>query len=58
VQGESIDTVERALHGGGFHPALAHEAVRWAREQQRELDDDTPEQLINQASLPAPVPRR
>jgi hypothetical protein len=58
VQGESIDTVERALHNGGFHPALAHEAVRWARDQKRELDDDTPEQLINQASLPAPVPRR
>lgn len=58
VQGESIDTVERALHSGGFHPALAHEAVRWARDQKRELDDDTPEQLINQASLPAPVPRR
>ena len=58
VQGESIDTVERALHSGGFHPALAHEAVRWAREQKRELDDDTPEQLVNQASLPAPVPRR
>ena len=31
VQGEPIDTVERALHSGGFHPSLAHEAVRWAR---------------------------
>jgi hypothetical protein len=41
AQGEPIDTVERALHGSGFHPALAHEAVRWARERQRELDDDT-----------------
>lgn len=68
VQGESIDTVERALHGGGFHPALAHEAVRWAREQKRELDDDTelsiaatsppPGTVPYQASLPAPVPRR
>jgi hypothetical protein len=58
VQGEPIDTVERALHNGGFHPALAHEAVRWAREQKRELDDDTPEQLIQQTSLPATVPRR
>ena len=27
-----IDTVERALHSSGFHPALAHEAVRWARD--------------------------
>ena len=72
VQGESIDTVERALHGGGFHPALAHEAVRWAREQKLEIDDDTevsvippssripppPARLLNQTSLPATVPRR
>ena len=40
AQGEPIDTVERALHSGGFHPALAHEAVRWARDRKRELDDD------------------
>jgi hypothetical protein len=41
AQGEPMDTVERALHTAGFHPALAHEAVRWARDRQRELDDDT-----------------
>ena len=41
AQGETLDTVERALHTAGFHPALAHEAVRWARDRQRELDDDT-----------------
>jgi hypothetical protein len=39
VQGETIDAVERALHAGGFHPALAHEAVRWARDREQELDD-------------------
>ena len=38
AQGEPIDTVERALHSSGFHPALAHEAVRWARERGIELD--------------------
>jgi hypothetical protein len=38
AQGEPIDTVERALHTAGFHPALTHEAVRWARDRQRELD--------------------
>jgi hypothetical protein len=38
--GEALDTVERALHVAGFHPALAHEAVRWARDRQHELDDD------------------
>ena len=39
VQGETIDAVERALHTSGFHPALAHEAVRWARDRERELDE-------------------
>jgi hypothetical protein len=69
AQGEPIGSVERALHGGGFHPALAHEAVRWARDRQLELDDDTdlspdpltataPADFPTQASLPAPVPRR
>jgi hypothetical protein len=71
AEGESIGTVERALHNGGFHPALAHEAVRWARERQQELDDDTdptpdplavmatpPTTLADQASLPTTVPRR
>jgi hypothetical protein len=66
AQGEPIDTVERALHGSGFHPALAHEAVRWARDRRRELDDDTaPDPIATdrtgveaQASLSASVPRR
>ncbi len=52
AQGESMDAVERALHAGGFHPALAHEAVRWARTQ---AVDEGPEY---EASLPASVPRR
>jgi hypothetical protein len=39
VQGEPMDAVERALHSSGFHPALAHEAVRWARDRERELDE-------------------
>src|SRR6476661_3044418 len=47
AQGESLDGVERALHAGGFHPALAHEAVRWAREQTLPTD---------QESLPATGP--
>jgi hypothetical protein len=52
VQGERIDAVERVLHAGGFHPAVAHEAVRWARERHDEL---------NAAESPLPatvVPRR
>jgi len=44
AQDEPIDLVERALHAGGFHPALAHEAVRWAREQNAFVGtDDLPE---------------
>lgn len=41
AQGEPIDAVERALHAGGFHPALAYEAVRWAREQALATDETT-----------------
>jgi hypothetical protein len=41
AQGEPIDAVERALHAGGFHPALAYEAVRWAREQAAATDEAT-----------------
>jgi hypothetical protein len=40
AQGETMDTVERALHTAGFHPALAHQCVRWAHDRQRELDTD------------------
>ena len=65
VQGEPMDAVERTLHGGGFHPALAHEAVRWARDRHRELEDDahlaslaTSPVPAPEPSLPAPVPRR
>ena len=39
AQDEPIDAVERALHAGGFHPALSHEAVRWARDQATALND-------------------
>jgi len=39
AQGEAIDAVERSLHTCGFHPALAHGAVRWARERRHELDE-------------------
>jgi hypothetical protein len=62
AQGDQLDAVERALHAGGFHPALAHEAVRWARAQQLDLDGDAVagggagDEGVS--SLPAPVPRR
>jgi hypothetical protein len=56
AQGDPLDAVERSLHAGGFHPALAHEAVRWAREQARDIDDSV--EPDTESSLPAPVPRR
>lgn len=31
--GEDLETVERQLHRWRFHPAVAHEAVTWARHQ-------------------------
>jgi hypothetical protein len=31
--GEDVDSVECQLHQWRFHPAMAHEAVRWARAQ-------------------------
>jgi hypothetical protein len=52
AQGEPIDAVERSLHAGGFHPAVAHEAVRWAR------DIATIEEDEEESALPAVVPRR
>jgi hypothetical protein len=54
AQGETLDTVERALHTAGFHPALAHEAVRWARDRQRELDDTTDLTAIEIPEPPTP----
>jgi hypothetical protein len=61
AQGEQFDAVERALHTGGFHPALASEAVRWARAQeQAHVEEEQPDPEVPPAeqSLPAVVPRR
>ena len=63
AQGEHFDAIERALHTGGFHPALASEAVRWARAQEQDQPQDKEEQQDAELapikeSLPAVVPRR
>jgi hypothetical protein len=34
-QGDDPDHIERVLHGTGFHPAICHEAARWAYERHR-----------------------
>ncbi len=34
--GETDEQVERQLHRWQFHPALAHEALRWAHERRRQ----------------------
>jgi hypothetical protein len=35
-QGDDPDHVERVLHSTGFHPAICHEAARWAYERHRQ----------------------
>ena len=58
AQGDAMDAVERALHAGGFHPALAHEAVRWARAQAVDAPEPEHGNEITEESQPAIVPRR
>ena len=57
AQGDPFDAIERALHTGGFHPAVAHEAVRWARAQEQAENHDAAK-TAPEESLPATVPRR
>ena len=38
--GEDAEATERQLHRWRFHPALAHEATRWAVERHRQAHDD------------------
>jgi hypothetical protein len=49
--GEDNQSVERQLHRWRFHPAIAHEAIRWAlaRHPHREAMKTTPEkhELVN-----------
>ncbi|MBK6857206.1 MAG: hypothetical protein IPG97_11835 [Microthrixaceae bacterium] len=39
--GESDEQVERQLHRWQFHPALAHDALRWAHERRHQPAPDT-----------------
>jgi hypothetical protein len=39
-QGSDDDQIERALGSIGFHPAICHDAARWARAYQREATPD------------------
>lgn len=36
-QGDEPERVERVLFATGFHPAICHDAARWAEERHREL---------------------
>lgn len=58
--GEDIDSVERQLHRWRFHPAIAHEAVRWATAAQSDSDaavvGEGPGQSMALAT-PGPSPR-
>jgi hypothetical protein len=40
--GEDSETIERQLHRWRFHPALAHEAMRWAHARRSEPDTTAP----------------
>ena len=51
--GESPAETERLLHHWRFHPALAHESVRWATEHRR----DEPASSAQSAAGEAPVAR-
>jgi hypothetical protein len=48
-QGDDPDHVERVLHATGFHPALCHDAARWAYERHRKALEQAP------AYAPAPA---
>lgn len=41
--GATHDDIERQLHRLRFHPAVAHEALRWALSRRPEVEDDQPE---------------
>ena len=40
--GEDVEAVESQLHQWRFHPAMAHDAVRWAVERHRGVERDGP----------------
>ncbi len=39
-QGDDFDHVERVLASIGYHPAISHEAARWARQRHDEADTE------------------
>lgn len=51
--GEPDEAIERQLHHWKIHPAMAHEAMRWARARQRETRSEKPPQ----SPVPPPPPR-
>lgn len=53
--GEDYESAERQLHRWKFHPALAHEAMRWASEQQSIHGRSTEERANREAILLEPT---
>jgi hypothetical protein len=47
-QGDDVDHVERVLYSTGFHPAVCHDAARWARVRHREAMQDVPPDVTAQ----------
>ncbi|NCY16777.1 MAG: hypothetical protein EBX39_08410 [Actinobacteria bacterium] len=52
--GEDDASIERQLHRWRFHPALASDALRWAREARTALPDPS---LTSQRRAPGPSPK-
>ncbi len=53
--GETDEQVERQLHRWQFHPALAHEALRWAHERRR-VEPVPPTRATTPAPAATPAP--
>src|SRR4051794_31187151 len=54
AQGETLDTVERALHTAGFPPAPPREAVIWARFRERRLGNHADVRACSVREPPTP----
>lgn len=53
--GEPDEAIEQQLHRWQLHPALAHEALRWARQRQRDAADAAPVGPVDPAAPAPPV---
>ncbi len=55
--GEPDEAVERQLHRWGLHPALAHDALRWANQRRHGDGTETPVAIRSSGAPPQPAGR-